>query len=146
MKKQFEYKEDEINKLKHCKYGRATNVFKMREQVCGRKKAPQEAHAVKNVKTGEHAVSNDEIKEVTLTHCINTFKKNDPEEDVETIVELRDKLHLKRMKKDYKYEPMIITKDEFDETVNKFEKKNKHSHDFLTKARKLFQDFGLQVV
>ena len=65
----------------------------------------------------------DRIKEVALTQCIKTFKKNDPEGDVETIVELRNKLHLKRMKKDHKSEPMIIFKDEFNETVQKFEKK-----------------------
>ena len=82
----------------------------------------------------------DRIKEVTLTQCINTFKKNDPEGDVETIVELRDKLHLKRMKKDKKSEPMIIFKDEFNETVQKFEIKNKHSYDFLTKAGNRFKN------
>ena len=33
MRKQFAEMEDQINNLKHCKYGRATNVFKIREQV-----------------------------------------------------------------------------------------------------------------
>ena len=46
MRRQYEQLKDEINKLKENKYGRITNVFKMREIVAGPKKAPQEAHAV----------------------------------------------------------------------------------------------------
>ena len=64
IRKQFAEMEEQINNLKHCKYGRGTNVFKMREHVCGSKKALQEAHTVKNVKTGEHAEANDRIREV----------------------------------------------------------------------------------
>ena len=46
MRRQYDQLKDEINKLKENKYGRITNVFKMREIVAGPKKAPQEAHAV----------------------------------------------------------------------------------------------------
>ena len=81
-----------------------------------------------------HAVSNDEIKKVTLEHCINTFKNNEPEEDVKTLVDLMDKLHTKRMEEEDDEDPMVITKEEFDETLDKFVKKNKRSYDFFTKA------------
>ena len=35
MRRQYDQLEDEINKLKENKYGRITNVFKMREIVAG---------------------------------------------------------------------------------------------------------------
>ena len=37
-------------------------------------------------------------------------------------------------------DPMEVTKKEFDETLAKFEKKNKHSYDFITKAGKSFKN------
>ena len=139
MRKQYDEMEEKINDLKSFKYGRATNVFKMREEVAGTKKAPQEPHAVLDVKTGDMVVSNKEIKEVTLEHCLNTFKNNKPEEDVKPLVDLMNKLHEKRMAEDDE-EPMEITKDEFNETVAKFEKKGKHSYDFLTKSGNSFKN------
>ena len=50
MRKQMNEMEKQINDIKHCKYGRATNVFKMREQVCGSRKAPQKLMQLEIVK------------------------------------------------------------------------------------------------
>ena len=60
--KQSQAIEDAINKIKYEKHGRVTNVFKMRELVAGPKKQQQEAHAVKDPKTGKTVVSSEEIK------------------------------------------------------------------------------------
>ena len=90
-------------------------------------------------KTDELVVLSDEIKEVTLEHCVNMFKNNKPEDDVKLIVNLMDELHIKRMKEEDD-EPMEVTKEEFDETVKRFEKKNKRSYDFLTKASNSYQN------
>ena len=51
-----------------------------------------------------------------------------------------NKLHIKRMEEDDDEEPMVITKEDFNETIEKFEKKNKRSYDFLTKAGDHFKD------
>ena len=52
------------------KFGRVTNVFKMKEIVAGAKKRPQEAHAVLDVETKNLVVSTEEIKKVTLNHDV----------------------------------------------------------------------------
>ena len=109
MRKEYDEMEEKINSLKSLKYGRATNVFKMREEVSCARKSPQEVHAVLDVKTGELVVASDKIKEVTLEHCVNMFKNNKPEDDVKLNVNLMDELHIKRMKEEDD-EPMEVTK------------------------------------
>ena len=140
MRKQYDEMEEQINNLKAAKYGRATNIFKMREKVAGNKKSPQEAHAVKDVATGENVVSNEKIKEVTLEYCVNIFKNNEPEKDVKLLVDVLDKIHDVRMKEEDNDDKMEITKDEFEDTIHKFKSKNKRSYDFLTKAGTDFQN------
>ena len=141
MKKQCDEMEDQINSLKSKKYGRQTNVFKMREEVAGCKKTPQESNAVKDVKTGELVVAHEKIKEVTLEHVVNTFKNNEPEEDVKPLVDLLNKLHVKRMEEvDDDEEPMEVTKEEFEDLINKLKKKNKRSYDFLVRAGDKFKN------
>ena len=87
MRKQYDEMEEQINNLKAAKYGRATNIFKMREKVAGSRKSPQEVHAVKDIATGENLVSIEKIKEVTLEHCLNTFRNNEPEKDVKLLAD-----------------------------------------------------------
>ena len=50
MRKQYDTMEAEINKLKEGKFGRVTNIFKMKDIMAGLKKRPQEAHAVQTNK------------------------------------------------------------------------------------------------
>ena len=58
--------EDRINVIKSQKHGRAGNVFKMREAICGLKKKGQEPNAIRDPKAGELVVFSEEIKNVTL--------------------------------------------------------------------------------
>ena len=133
MKTQYIEMEEMINNLKLGKFGRATNIHKMKQIVTGSKKAAQEPHAVLDSEKEELVVSNEEIKKVTLKHCLDSLKNNDPEEDVKPLVDLVNKVHDRRMEviDDDDFE---VTKDDFDEIVNKIEKKHKRSYDFLTKA------------
>ena len=78
MTKPFEQLEEDINKLKENKFGRITIVLKMREIVAGPKKAPQEAHAVIDKDMDDLVVSSEEIRKVTLKHCIKTLKDHEP--------------------------------------------------------------------
>ena len=126
MRKQFEQLEEEINKLKQNKFGRVTNVFKMREIVAGPKKVKQEAHAVLDKATKELVVSNEGIKRLTLEHCMDTLKDNEPEDDVEPLVNVLKQAHDLRMNED-DGNPMIVTKDEFNLIVQKLNDKNKRS-------------------
>ena len=68
--KQSDLIEKAINEIKSGKHGRKTNVHKMREVVAGPKKQQQEAHSVKDSKTGKTVVSTEEIKRVNLEHCL----------------------------------------------------------------------------
>ena len=129
MNKQFDQLEEEINKLKENKYGRVTNVFKMREIVSGPKKGKQEAHAVLDKETDELVVSSEGIKKLTLKHCIDTLKDNKPEENVEPLVKAISEAHDFRMNED-DGDSMNIFKEEFDTIVKKFKDKNKKSYDF----------------
>ena len=72
---------------------------------------------------------------------MNLFKNNEPDNDVKPLVNLLNELIVKRMdEKDEDEEPMEVTKEEFDDTVTKFKKKNKRSDDFLIKASDKFQN------
>ena len=53
LKKQTEFIEEAINKIKSRKLGRQVSVFKMKEIIAGSKKPKQEANAVLGSTTGE---------------------------------------------------------------------------------------------
>ena len=80
------------------------------EIVAGPKKAPQEAHAVMDKEKDELVVSMEGIKEVTLKHCIDTLKDNDPDKDVEQLVTVINEVHESRMEED-DCNSMEVTKD-----------------------------------
>ena len=86
LRQQSQMIEEEINKIKAGKYGRVTNVFKMREIVAGSKKQPQEAHAVKD-SMGKTVISCEEIQRVNLEHCVKVLSKNVPDADVEELLQ-----------------------------------------------------------
>ena len=129
--------EDEINKIKSGRHGRVTNVFKMREVVAGSKKQQQEAHAVKDTKTGQTVVLCEEIRRVNLEHCVNVLKNNIPKPEVEVLLKCQSELHELMMKEDTDMDT-TITEEEYKEVVAKFKKKNKKSYFFLTKAGDIF--------
>ena len=138
-RKQYDDMEEEINKIKLAKYWPSTNVFKMKEIVAGPKKSQQEPHAVKDAETEELVVGTEEIKKVTLKHCINSLKNNNPEEEVKHIVELVNKVHDSRMR-EVNTEDDDISLEDFKEVVDKIEKKQKKSYDFLTKTGEGFKN------
>ena len=129
MRKQHNTIEMEINKLKEGKFGKVTNIFKMKEIVSGSKKGPQDPHAVKDVNTDELVVASTEIKRVTLNHCMNTFKHSLPHENVEALVNIVNSVHETRMVEGEE-EPFVVTEDDFEELLKRLEKKNKRSYDF----------------
>ena len=104
--------EAEITKLKEGKFGRVTNIFKMKDIVAGSKKRPQEAHAVLDVETKNLVVSTEEIKKVTLKHVRNTFKQDPPDEDVESLVTMVNEAHDNRIVETDE-EDIDITEDDF---------------------------------
>ena len=137
-RKQSEIIEEQINKIKEQGFGRVTNVFKMREEVTGPKKQPQEAHAVKDPETGKNVVSTEEIKRVNLEHCVNVLKNNVPKPEVENLLKFESLLH-DIMMEDKTDEETNITEDDFNQVLTKFKNKNKKSYYLLTRAGQHFQ-------
>ena len=60
--------EQEILEIKSSNQGRASKVFKMKERIGGSKKGSQDAHAVKDLATGELLVATELIKKATLEY------------------------------------------------------------------------------
>ena len=56
------------------------------------------------------------------------------------LADVLDKQYDARMKEQDEEEPMEVTKDDFEDTVHKFARKNKRSYDFLTKSGASFQN------
>ena len=57
IRRQNEVIKDSIQKIKSRRFGRQISVFKMKDIIAGSKKPKQEAHAVRDSKTGEKVVS-----------------------------------------------------------------------------------------
>ena len=136
LRQQSQMIKEEINKIKAGKYGCVTNVFKMREIVAGSKKQPQEAHAVKD-SMGKTVISCEEIQRVNLEHCVKVLSKNVPEAEVEELLQAQSMLHDELMKEDTDKET-TITKEDYEDVLTTFKKKNKKGYLFLTKSGEMF--------
>ena len=131
--------EDDINKLKALKFGRVTNVFKMAEIVGGTKKQKGEAHAIIDPKTNEIVVNTEEIKRISLEHCVKVLQNNPTEPEAELYVKLESELHEVLMA-DETDKDTNINKEDFDKVVQKFKQKKKPTYQFLTKAGDSYQE------
>ena len=132
-KKQTQQIEAAVEKIKESKQGRAGNIFKMKTQILGPKKTPQEAAAIRDNKTGEIIVNKDEIKRITLNYCVENLKNNEPSDEVKELVERR-KIEQQEKMTDKSGESFEVTFEEFDEVLAKFETKDTTTYDFPIKA------------
>ena len=137
-KKQSEELEEDINNLNKGKFGRVTNVFKMAEIVGGAKKQKEDAHAITDPETKELVISTEEIKRISLAHCVNVLTKGPGHPDAELWVKLESGLHEELMTDESDIEANI-TKEDFNDVIDKFKRKNKPAYHFLTKAGVRFQ-------
>ena len=117
----------------------------MRELVAGSKKQQQEAHAVKDSKTGKIVVSCEEIKRVNLEHCVSVLRNNTPKAEVENLLKFRSELHDTMMKEDTDKETSI-TEDEFNEVLTKFKRKKQEKLFLSHKVRRSLSKICLHAV
>ena len=82
IKRQSKKIEDEIVKLTSEKRGKVINIFKMKENIMGPKKGGQDPTAIRDPETGELVVSNEKIKEVTLSYCVDNLTKQSTNKEV----------------------------------------------------------------
>ena len=130
--------EEEVEKIKITANNKVGRVWELKRVIIGGKKGTQENTAIVNPKTNKLAVTKKEIKQVSLTYCMETLANNKPEKGFEEGIErkkelVKDLLNLEGGS-------FEASKNTFKEMVNKFKRSNKRNYDFLTKAGKVFQD------
>ena len=118
--------EIEINSLKESNKGRVGNVFKLAKSIHGNKKGYMEAQAVKDPRTGELVVSDEEIKKAVLTHCTDILHNNEPGVKYAKEIEIKETLHDIRMKSQ-EQDGFEIGKGLFNKVMNKFRKAEKRT-------------------
>ena len=117
----------------------------MRELVAGPKKQQQEAHAVKDTKTGKTVVLCEEIMRVNLEHCVNVLQNNIPKPEVKVLLKCQSELHEMMMKDDADMET-TITEEEYKEVVSKFKRENKKKLLLSDKGRGRISEIRVQTV
>ena len=131
--KETEKVENQIEKIKSKNQGRAGNVFRIRKDIVGPKKAGQEATSVKDPSTGEILVTKDDIKKATLNYCVKNLKGNKPDKSVVEMIKQRKANQLKKMDEDDE-ETFEVDIEDFKDVLKKFTTKNTKTYDFLLKS------------
>ena len=130
--------EKHIEKIRTNNQGRAGNVFQIKRDITGPKKAGQEASSIKDPLTGEILVTKDDIKNATLKYCVDNLGGNKPDDEVKDMVKKRKESQINDMKKDTE-ETFEVKFDDFSKVIEKFGKKDTKTYDFLIKAGKKYQ-------
>ena len=73
-------------------------MFTIAERIRGTKGARQEPTAVKDPKTNEIVVSIQVIKNVVLDYCTDVLRNNDPNEEFEKEIQVKELIHDMRSK------------------------------------------------
>ena len=137
--RQSEQIKRDILEIKSNAKGRAAQVFKMKTRLGGSNKAAQDAHAIKDPRTGELLVTTQEIKSATLEYNCHVLKNNVADEGFEELVKLKEDLHDKRMENKLGKGSFTVQNQDFNKVVKKFKEKGKQSYDFLVKAGEGFK-------
>ena len=85
------------------------------------------------------------ILSVGLILWLDTFKNKEPHENAKRLVEVKEAVHEARMKEEYE-DDFEIDKDDFNEVLDRFKKKNKKSYDLITKCSESFQNSVFKLI
>ena len=128
--------EAEIKEIEKVKGGKVGKVWEIKKKVIGGKKAPIEATAIINPKTGKLAVTKSEIKKVSLEYTKETLKSNEIQEEVAEEIERKRSAMEKLLKES---DGDFCTDEEtFEKVIGKF--KNSRKRNFIVKADQKFQE------
>ena len=139
LKEQSEKIEKEILDIKQCNQGRCSKVFQMKSKINGSKISNQEAHAIKDPKTGDLIVAREEIKIASLEYNCDVLKNNEPEEGFKDMVEIKEKLHDGRMLNKIGEGSFEVKREYLNQIVKKFKDNKKATYDFLVKGGEKFK-------
>ena len=104
----------------------------------GSKKQREEAYAIIDPDSKEVVVATDQIKRVSLAHCVRVLQNKPVEPEAETWVKVESEMHEANRKDNTDHETNI-DEDDFNLVMKKFKSKNKNAYNFPTKAKEAFQ-------
>ena len=83
--------------------------------------------------------------EINLKHCLKTFQNKQPHVEAELVVKLKENAHEEKMKgtNEGNFE---VTKDDFNDVIDKFSTKKKKSYDFIVNIHVLASFYNLRSI
>ena len=145
LRKQSERIEKYVKTIREKKLGRCTEVFKMREAICGPKKVGQEATAIKDFKTGDMVVNQEEIKKSSLEYCLDVLTKNELDDDFKDQHKFKEDLLKEMFLKSDKTDDKELKIEDFRRTLDKMKLKNKKGYDFIVKSGDKYKEAIFEV-
>ena len=140
LKKQTEKAEEELIKLKDSKKGRTASIFKIVQAIQGpRKGGSMQAYSITDPKSGEVAVSGNEIKRISLEYCREVLTKNEAEGSYKKEIALKGSMHMERMH-DSQESMFKPSRESFKRVLKKFKDNDKRNYDFLVKTGEKFKE------
>ena len=135
--------ETEIEKIKESNNGKAGQIWKIREKVIGGKKNKILPSAIYDPKTNKLIAEKDNIKEVTLSYCVDTLTSNTPEIGFQKVI--KEKKERVKQILDMTDGCFQTSFETFRYNIKKFQRSGKRNYDFLTKAGPEFQKVVLKM-
>ena len=135
--------EEEIEKIRKAAPSKVGKIWAARKEILNVNKNKLMATAIRNPVTNKLAVTQQEVKELTLNYCMETLKNNEPDDEFKEEMDAQNKVVAEFMKnKEGEFE---ASKETFMANVHKFKKSGKQSYDFLTKSGEKFQNVVFQL-
>jgi hypothetical protein len=100
-----------------------TQMFKLAERIRGAKGASQEPTAVKDPNTNEIVVSTQAIKSVVLDYCTDVLRNNEPKDEFENEIKVKELIHDMRSR-DKSVGGSMIQYESFEKVLGKIDKDN----------------------
>ena len=137
LKEEQKYKvEKELLKLETVKStkGNAARVFKLKTEIVGNKKSPQEPTVVKDPDTGEMVTDPTRIKEIIITFVKNLLTNREPSPGYETDLHIKRLLHETRMSEKLDDDIEGLSIEMFNDSLKELCTKKGGKYDFLSKS------------
>ena len=116
--------------MKSCKGGTAA-IFKLKEQITGKKKTTQEATTLIDPETKSEVNSVEDIKRVSLEYCKDLLTNRAPSEGFEDVLEYKMLIHEERMKEVLVDEEFDLSFQMFNSALNRIKSKNAKKYAFI---------------
>ena len=115
-----------LNKVKESK-GKAAAIFKLKENILGKKKSTDEPSSIFDPMTNTHSFKPSDIVRISADYCEELLKNDDPKEGFEEDILFKRRIHSLRMKENVDNN-VELTREMFDNSLKNLKaKKNKYN-------------------